>query len=747
MPRKPFKITVSKERKFSPHFLDLKKIIPQEQEFEKPKKKIFWLFSIERTKKEKKIKINFVTPGEKRIKREKEELELKKKIGRHSKFLSDRFFRFSTYEGTRFKGEQKQISSLCPVYPKPSQNQNKGKGIISFLLICLFFVFSLQAFFAFQEFKHQKQVILVMSLEAYQNFSSGNFEKAQQDFSKIQEELNQFGFLIHLTPHFSQAKYLLKAGELMAEAGRKIKELGDGEIKKINNYLSGITEIYPKIKLAEKHLSKVKINFLPKEYREGFLENKEKLEVLTSSLESLVNYIPDLINILGFKEPKYYLIIFQNNNEIRPTGGFIGSFALIEVDQGEIKNLEIPSGGSYDLRKISKVNVAPPKPLGLVNSQWQIQDANWFPDFPSSAKKILWFWENTEKYKFFIDLPSKIDGLLALNASFTSELLKIVGPVEMPEYKRVITSENFIGETQKIVELESDKKEAKKFIGDLAPRILDKIFNLTQKEYPQFFSVLINALDEKEIQFYFTDQKLEEKIKKLGWAGEIKLNSSSVWAEGLSDYLMIVNTNLGSRKTDQVIKEKIFHQAEIQKDGSIINQIIITRTHQGQVGDYFTGVNNNNYLRLYVPQGSQLLEVFGFKVMGPGNFRAVTENALADEDLMKIEKNAIIDETSGTRITQEFGKTCFANWVRVKPGETASIIFKYKLPFNLKTKLYSLLWQKQSGTRAEIESQLILPEDYEIIWKYPRDSVAQDDKTVKFSSVLDKDKIWAVKVR
>lgn len=748
MPRKNIKIKISQERKFSPYFLDLKKIVPEEQEFEKPMRRGFfdllkWTTGNAKTQrhknKETKLRINFITPGEKRIRREKEEMEINKRIDKHSKILSVQRFQ--------------DVSEYSNIPWKP---------VICFILICFVFVSSLQALSFFQELKNKKQVVLAASLEAYQNLSSGEFEKAKQKFLDAQKELNRFGFLNYIIPHLSQARHILEAGEIMAEIEDKIFNfqflISDPQL------LISISEIYPKIRLVENHLSKINANFLPKEYRENFLENRKKLEILSSGLKSLVKYIPDLSKILGFKETQHYLFIFQNNNEIRPTGGFMGSLAFLDLYQGQIKKLEIPSGGPYDFRKLLKVNVAPPKPLRRINYQWQLQDANWFPDFSTSAEKILWFLENMNLHEFNNEF-SRIDGIIAINASFMPKILKITGPIEMPKYKRIITSENFIEETQKIVELESDKKKAKEFIADLMPVVLDRILKKDTEKYERkdkktqteifskFFLVLFNALEEKEIQLYFTDKNLENKIKELGWAGEIKANPLTV-TEGINDYLMVVNTNIRGGKTDGVIKEKIFHQVEIQQDGSLINQVSITRTHQGQKGDYFTGNRNDNYLRIYVPQGSILLEASGdFTIPAPGNFRAVTQGAVADEDLMKVERNAVVDETSGTRITQEFGKTCFANWVQIEPGETATVVFKYKLPFVVNKSVsnpqdsifYSLLWQKQSGTQAEIESQLILPESYQIIWKYPEDLIIQNKELVKFNSILDRDKFLSLK--
>ena len=46
-------------------------------------------------------------------------------------------------------------------------------------------------------------------------------------------------------------------------------------------------------------------------------------------------YIDELLtlypNFAGFKEPKTYLVLLQNSNELRPTGGFIGSVGIANV--------------------------------------------------------------------------------------------------------------------------------------------------------------------------------------------------------------------------------------------------------------------------------------------------------------------------------------------------------------------------------------------------------------------------------
>ena len=98
-------------------------------------------------------------------------------------------------------------------------------------------------------------------------------------------------------------------------------------------------------------------------------------------MNEIVSLSSALDSVFGDKQLKRYLIVFQNNNEIRPTGGFMGSFALVDIQKGKILNIDIPGGGTYDLKGQMKKEVEPPLPLQLSNNRWEFQDANWFPDF------------------------------------------------------------------------------------------------------------------------------------------------------------------------------------------------------------------------------------------------------------------------------------------------------------------------------------------------------------------------------
>ena len=124
----------------------------------------------------------------------------------------------------------------------------------------------------------------------------------------------------------------------------------------------------------------------------------------------------------------------------------MGSLALMDIDRGQIKRLEIPGGGPYDFQGQLTAQVAAPEPLRLIQPVWQLQDANWFPDWPTSAEKIMWFLNKSGAPTF--------DGVIAVTSDVMEDLLMVTGPIEMNEYGLTIDSDNFWYVTENQVENE-----------------------------------------------------------------------------------------------------------------------------------------------------------------------------------------------------------------------------------------------------------------------------------------------------
>jgi len=433
---------------------------------------------------------------------------------------------------------------------------------------------------------------------------------------------------------------------------------------------------------------------------------------------------------------KRYLVLFQNNRELRPTGGFLGTYALVDLDEGKIKNLKIE--GPYNLDGNLKEKIIAPDPLRLIQVKFFLRDANWYFDFPMSARNIMSLYEKSG--------GPTVDGVFTATGTVMEELLRLTGAIDMPEYDTVVNTDNFFDETQWKVEIDYDEEEnrPKKFLADMFPKFLDKLTNLDKDKWLDVVDVFYKMLEQKDMMMYFVDEELENFAKEANWTGEIKSTSK--------DYLAVVSSNIGGGKTSHVVDEKILHEAEIMDDGSVVDTVTVTRIHNGKDDNYWTNVKNMSYMRIYIPLGSELIEAHGFDREFWNILRPLEEGSNPDPLINEIQSNTKVDERSGTRVMQEDGKTVFGNWMGVEAGQVKTAVIKYKLPFRVKKEIgepatsYGLFVQKQPGAAPfEFTSYLRYPRNYNMNWKYASDNLLDEmDDGLQYRTKLDKDKAYAV---
>jgi len=647
-----------------------------------------------------------------------------------------------------------------PVNPVKSRyfiiRQVTYRPILTFALICLIIILPFQFINLKQKASGLKGHVLGSSMQGLEalkqasslgqelNWTDANqkFDQAYFNFTLAKTYLDNLGGvssqILRLLPEGAQANNLLILGQLGAKLGQDLTDLAtqlDDQnssdlklIEKLSATQTTLEKIEPNLLELIQRLEDVDTQLL---YQELDSDELAQLSLLQSSISLISNNFNNLknlnsllLNFLGKDNIKKYLVIFQNNSELRPTGGFMGSYALVEMHDGKIVKMDVPGGGFYDLKAATVTAVEAPKPFHLFSPYWQIWNANWFPDWPASAEKISKFYEKTT-------VGETVDGVLSLTPDVIEDLLALTGPIEMPAYGKIITAENFVPEVQMAVEFEYDPEEnqPKKIIADMLPIVLDRIFDINIQTAPQFLQILNNNLKEKNVLIWFRDENMQATVQNLNWGGEVCENSG--------DYLMVIHTNIGGGKTDRIIENEILHNVEIDSNGNIFNNVTLTRTHNGQIGNVFEDQNNVDYVRFYVPQGSELINAEGFDFMPPNLVKtAANYKTLAkDPDLTAIEQNPVLDEKYNMRITQEFGKTCFGNWMQVKPGEEKTVSLKYKLPFKLKKEeltfwdkvlnlfrtsdpqplRYTLIHQKQSGLKStQFTSNLNIPPEWNI---------------------------------
>lgn len=487
---------------------------------------------------------------------------------------------------------------------------------------------------------------------------------------------------------------LLSAAEKLAQSGEQIsrglslllsakvlKDLGEAQtttptlveaIEKSRGEFEGARD---RLAQAEEDLKQVHSSLLPKDVQEAAKQLQNGVPRAHGFLTQFLDQSNMLLTLLGSERQRDYLLVFANNHELRPVGGFLGSVGLISVDRGVVEQIDVNT--VYDGDGQLKDFIAPPEPLRPIVNRWYLRDSNWFVDFSVSATKAAQFFEK--------EGGPTADGVILMTPDVISDLLKLSGPIEMPAYGVTVTADTFTEITQREVTYEYDRSlnKPKQFLADLTPVLLNRILGQRGGESLQLLSTLTGSLGKKDLLMHFRDEELQKKVEELGWAGKIP--------QGLPGLTYVNNANIGGHKSDQFIEQEIDERVEVARDGTAEVVLTIRRTHHGPTEaitydfpDWENPAEKDNvvFQRVLVPAGAKLLEAKGFtsanevpKVVSPETYL----NLSADPDVVEWQRGQVQD-SSGTILGHEAGYSFFANWMITKPGQTTVGLYRYRLP-------------------------------------------------------------------
>lgn len=405
--------------------------------------------------------------------------------------------------------------------------------------------------------------------------------------------------------------------------------------------------------------------------------SQEKLPSVRRSLLATQQLIPTLPNLLGADGRKEYLILLQNNSELRPTGGFIGSLGILTVENGRFIDFRVED--VYEVDGQLNGFVQPPAELQkhLGEAQWYLRDVNWSPDFPTVAEQAGWFLDKT--------IGVKPDGVIAINLSVAQELLKATGPITLVDYNEVITAENLYERAQLHSEVNffPGSSQKKDFLSAVATALFQK---LTEGEgsIAKFMPAFYQSAQESQILVSTKDPLAASVFRALGWdGGVLSPECPQPFSQGVCvvDTVMQVEANVGVNKANQFVQRDIRHVADISDD-----QVTHTRT---------ITLENTSQSNAW-PQGS-------YKAY----FRLF---ASPRASLSSISIDGQIVPISEITEQQEFGKQVFGVLVNVPVRTAAKVEIVYTVPLDAGWSSYALFEQKQSGTGARAGADLLTHE-------------------------------------
>jgi hypothetical protein len=582
-------------------------------------------------------------------------------------------------------------------------------SVLILLLVILSAVVSYTVFIGL-DLKAQAQIIQAKGQQTYILFKEQNLPEANKRLDEIDQDFQIFKTTYHKLSfykylpvsrnYYNDGLHGLNAGQAGINAAKKSVEaitpysdiLGlEGEasfeggttedrVKVILETLDKITpildEITADLKVLESELAKINPQRYPDSVGNFRLRDNIILAQNFSSqaYDGLVEFRPVLEELPGIAgargERKKYLVLFQNNNELRPTGGFLTAYAIINIEDGKVEAER--SDDIYALDQKFNRRIPIPSELGrylTTERFWNLRDMNISPDFKTSMDQFY------EHYQTVPGEPSDLDGIIAVDTHFLTNLMDVLGPTEVPGYGTFSAENDPRCDCPQIIYILSEiitrptpylRENRKGILGPLMQALLSKAYAAPKTDWPDLFSTGFRSIQNKHVQLYFMDEDAQRAAEIVQVAGRMTA------PEDGSDFLAIINANLGGAKsnlfTEYEVKQTI---SEPPTNGMLEKTVEISyrNTRKADNCDLEAGqlcLNSTlrDWIRIYIPKGSELIEAQGF-----------------------------LEEVN---VYEENGFTIIDGFFILEPLGLARLSLKYKIPYEDNSDYKINIW-KQGG--------------------------------------------------
>lgn len=429
---------------------------------------------------------------------------------------------------------------------------------------------------------------------------------------------------------------------------------------------------------------------------------------LKTQLEQTQSFLDAFVPWFSAPAPHYILVLLQNPSELRPGGGFLGSYAAVTLAGGNITNVAVHDIADEDLAFHGKI--IPPKPLQPEITGFRPADTNWFFDFPTSASETISYFEASDLYA---PSSTQIDGAIAVSPQVISDLLSLTGPIAIGNPTTTFASSTFLVQIQKMVQngQATNSTYPKQILSDLAAALFTNLASSTPAEQQQLPGMISNWVTDKDVMAYFKDPTFEDFLDTYGTDGaayQLPENFNG-------DYFALVDTNVNGGKSDLYVSSTVSLVAQINADGTMTDQVTIARTHEGNTSPYsWYRTTNQDYMQLFVPPGSTLTASTGGaakSIVPPINYSA--KGYVADPLIANIESTEqSLFQVPSVDEHQDEGKAVFSTWSTLKAGASTQLTFNYTHRLFLAPTAgveYQFIFEKQAGTNRNYSFEIDAP--------------------------------------
>lgn len=545
-------------------------------------------------------------------------------------------------------------------------------GSILGILVVLLLVIAGVGFYTFQvamELKTQFATAQIAGQNAYTNFKNQNLPGTESEIGNLKTQLSSikstygklsfYQAIPFLNNYYRDGQHLLNAGAAGLNAGGKtiaaiapyadvLGFSGEGtfeggtaenRIKLILDTLSKVTpildEIQADLNIVNQELDQINASRYPvdlrgqpvRRYVEQAKVGANQASKLLSDYRPIIELIPEIAGATG--ERRKYLVLFQNDNELRPTGGFLTAYSVIYLEDGKVTPEK--SDDIYELDKKFSQRLPIPEALGrylTTEKYFHLRDMNTAPDFKQSMDQFF------ANYKTVRGEPDNIDGIIAVDTQLLTDLVSVVGPITIPGYGTFSAQIEPKCDCPQIILALSEiitrptpylREDRKGILGPLMSTILTKIYSSPRTYMTQLFDLTLKNVEGRHIQLYFLNEQHQKAVEAINAAGRLTPSDEA------QDFLAIVNANLGGAKSNLFIDYKVTQTISAPENGRLSKVVEITyaNSHKADNCNLEAGLlclngTLRDWTRLYLPAEATLVDAQGFN----REAKVYTENGL-----------------------------------------------------------------------------------------------------------------------
>ena len=382
--------------------------------------------------------------------------------------------------------------------------------------------------------------------------------------------------------------------------------------------------------------------------------------------------------LLGEGVPQKYLFVWENSDEIRATGGFIGAVDLVKVNRGKMTR---HFSGSALGNEINVPEVPVPEAVLTNETSWIFRDSNFSPDFPTSARLERWFYAR--------DTGTNVNGVVDFVDRGVSDLLKATGPIYLPQYRVTVTAAN----AQELAnhyasattggyrgplsssQLRNKDTYRKQFLGVEFSALIKRLQNLPASRWGALGNAVAYAIQRHDILVWNQHAKIERAVEASGASGELRR------ANG--DFLYIVDDNRSYNKIAPYVHEWASYSVDILPslwlDSTVTIHYHLNPSPPGiegngpRYGQAGSKHDFRDFLRVLVPTGATVQVPSGLSLLSPN----IAQPA--------------------------YDVTQIGGWFQMRPNQNRTVKIEYQVPANDLSfgnfRHYQLTVPRQPGTQ------------------------------------------------